>query len=161
LSNRAERRASQTPLDDLNEAAHIAIRNARRAAILVIGLTILGFAIPIGLLPGPGGILVAIGGLIVLATEFIWAQRILTKLRKEALRLQAGADSVARKTNPLLVPLAFVAYWAVVFVLAHQIEYFSNHIIKVYFVGLGCFFPVGYWGYRVLAEARARRKSKK
>jgi tellurite resistance protein TerC len=161
MSNRAERRASQTPLDDLTEAADIAFRNARRLAILVIGLTILAFSIPIGLLPGPGGIFVAIAGLVVLATEFIWAQRILTKLRKEAQRLQAGADSVARKTNPLLVPLAIVAYWAVVFVLAHQITYFNNHIVKVYFVGLGCFFPVGYWGYRVLAEARARRKSKK
>jgi len=58
------------------------IKEAKMVIILIIGITFLLAGLALLILPGPG-ILIIVRGLAVLATEFIWARRILKKLRSE------------------------------------------------------------------------------
>jgi len=58
------------------------IKEAKMVIILIIGITFLLAGLALLILPGPG-ILIIVLGLAVLATEFIWARRILKKLRSE------------------------------------------------------------------------------
>lgn len=92
LDQRANRDAAAAPLGtDIERKARMALRQARRVVVLVIGSTILLLAIPIGALPGPGGILVAVLGLAILATEFVWAQVWLNRVKKGARAVQKRA----------------------------------------------------------------------
>lgn len=73
--------------------AELTVTQARRLIILVVGLTILALSVPIGiLLPGPGGIPLAIAGLMILATEFVWARRLLKGARRGAGFAAAEAE---------------------------------------------------------------------
>lgn len=51
------------------------------------GFAIMLIAISIGWLPGPGGVPLFLVGLAVLATEFVWAARLLWRANHEAHRL--------------------------------------------------------------------------
>jgi tellurite resistance protein TerC len=112
-----ERRRRVRPVDDITEAVEEAWRRSRRIVILVVGLTILGLSIPIGLLPGPGGIAVALGGLALLATEFVWARKLLKGFKDRTRTVAARADGFFFKTPrpwliPVVVGLAALATWA-------------------------------------------------
>lgn len=154
LSVRRDNARNQTPLEDLAEAADIAWRNTRRGAILLIGLTIVGLSFPIGMLPGPGGIAVAIAGLMILATEFIWAQKILKRMQGEADRLNNRANVLAKRTNPWIVLPVVVGYIALVIYLAHFAEWMPDWHAQertIYFVALGPLIAIGIWAYKVFA----------
>jgi len=56
-------------------------QQAKRFVIIVVGFTVLLFGIILIVLPGPA-ILVIPLGLAILATEFIWAKRLLFKFKK-------------------------------------------------------------------------------
>jgi uncharacterized protein (TIGR02611 family) len=58
----------------------------RRLIVLVIGSTVLIAGVLMLVLPGPG-ILVIIVGLAILATEFVWAERLLVRARERAARV--------------------------------------------------------------------------
>ncbi|HVZ94670.1 MAG TPA: TerC family protein [Phycisphaerales bacterium] len=94
------------PLDDLADFAEKAWKRMRRVVILVIGVTLLLIAIPIAIIPGPGGIPVAILGLAVLATEFIWARKILKKMKTKAEDLRDAAKRMVgmKQTKPAEPP---------------------------------------------------------
>lgn len=62
----------------------------------VLGFTLILAAIPLGWLPGPGGIPLIILGLSLLATNHEWAERWLTRVKVEAGK---AADKVAN-TDP-------------------------------------------------------------
>jgi len=62
-------------------------RLIRRTAITIAGFAILLAGVAMLVLPGPG-VLVVVGGLAVLATEYAWAQRPLTALRARLNRLR-------------------------------------------------------------------------
>jgi tellurite resistance protein TerC len=62
---------------------------AKRLVIIVIGFTILAVGIAMIVLPGPS-ILVIPVGLAILATEFIWARKLLTLVRERIARLRKG-----------------------------------------------------------------------
>lgn len=62
---------------------------AKRLVIIVIGFTILAVGIVMIVLPGPS-ILVIPVGLAILATEFIWARKLLTIVRERIARLRKG-----------------------------------------------------------------------
>jgi len=57
-----------------------AIRRLKRIIIAVIGFTVLMFGIAMIVLPGPA-VLVIPAGLAILATEFVWARRLLKRLK--------------------------------------------------------------------------------
>jgi len=68
-------------LNDMEELAFTAYRQARRVAILVLGSTILLVGIAMVALPGPAIIVIPLG-LAILGIEFTWARRWLRKMRK-------------------------------------------------------------------------------
>lgn len=62
---------------------------AKRLVIIVIGFTILAAGIAMIALPGPA-ILVIPVGLTILATEFIWAKKLLTTVKERIERMRKG-----------------------------------------------------------------------
>jgi uncharacterized protein (TIGR02611 family) len=68
-------------------------RGARRIGVLVVGLALLAAGAVLLVLPGPG-LLVILGGLALLATEFAWARRLLVRVRERAKHL---SDQVRRR----------------------------------------------------------------
>lgn len=90
-----------------------------RGIILVVGLTMVGLGIFFLLFPGPGWAVIIIG-LIVLATEYAWAQRLLNPVREFTSRLAqlvVSQEYRARRSNVILIMTFIVvaiayAYWA-------------------------------------------------
>jgi len=70
-------------------AAH-ALRQARRLVILVVGLTVVAIGTAMIVLPGPAIVVIPIG-LAILATEFVWARRLLDNLKER------GRDLVGKR----------------------------------------------------------------
>lgn len=66
-----------------------AARGAWRGTVFVLGLLLCGAGVALLFLPGPG-LLVLAAGLVLLASEYGWARRLLTRLR-------AGATEAAEK----------------------------------------------------------------
>jgi tellurite resistance protein TerC len=76
--------------DRTRRAAATALRHARRLAILVIGLTVVAIGTAMIVLPGPAVVVIPIG-LAILATEFVWARRLLDNLKDR------GRDLVGKR----------------------------------------------------------------
>ena len=75
------------------------LKDIKKIFILLIGITILLIGLALLILPGPG-ILTIILGLVILASEFIWAKRLLMKLKKQANVLQKRTvEKVIKKFN--------------------------------------------------------------
>jgi tellurite resistance protein TerC len=56
------------------------LQQAKRLIVIVVGSTVLLLGIAMIVLPGPAVVVIPIG-LGVLATEFVWARRLLNKLK--------------------------------------------------------------------------------
>ena len=61
----------------------VALRVVRRVAVSVVGGSVPAFGVALLVLPGPA-IVVIPAGLGILATEFLWARRLLQRLRGES-----------------------------------------------------------------------------
>ncbi len=90
-----------------------------RAIILVVGLTLLGLGVFFLLFPGPGWAVIIIG-LIILATEYAWAKRLLDPVKEfssRIARLVVSEEYRTKRSNVILI-ITFVvvtiayAYWA-------------------------------------------------
>jgi uncharacterized protein (TIGR02611 family) len=77
-------------------------RNAKRLMILILGTAVLLAGVAMLALPGPG-VLVIILGLVILATEFAWAERMLDRTTATA----AGAAVRVTDNNTGRAALAF------------------------------------------------------
>ena len=71
------------------------LKHARRLAVLVIGSTVLLVGVVLLVLPGPAFIVIPIG-LAILSTEFVWAARLLKRVKENAAY---AAQSVMRSGN--------------------------------------------------------------
>jgi tellurite resistance protein TerC len=69
--------------DDTASATTSALRFARKVAVAVIGSTVLAFGIALIVLPGPAFVVIPLG-LAILATEFLWARRLLRRVKQGA-----------------------------------------------------------------------------
>jgi uncharacterized protein (TIGR02611 family) len=77
----------------------------KRSAVTVVGVCLLLGGIVLMPLPGPG-ILVVVAGLAVLATEYVWARRLLRRTKAEAERAQEKAvASPARIATTVVLAL--------------------------------------------------------
>jgi tellurite resistance protein TerC len=56
------------------------VRGARRLIVFVVGTTVLLFGVVMLVTPGPGWLLI-VAGLSVLGIEFVWARRLLRKIK--------------------------------------------------------------------------------
>lgn len=99
--------------------ANRTLDTAWRTVIFVVGLTIVGLGIFFLLFPGPGWAVIILG-LIILATEYAWAQRILNPVKAFTSRLAQLVMSreyrekrmkVILVTTMIIITLAY-AYWS-------------------------------------------------
>jgi hypothetical protein len=71
--------------------------------VLTLGGTIVGVGIALLVLPGPGLLVIGIG-VALLATEFVWARRLLARLRSQARAagntLRGAGDPPRADTDP-------------------------------------------------------------
>jgi len=81
---------------ELEELARLTLRAARRMVVLVVGGTVLLLGVAMLVLPGPG-LIVAPAGLAILATEFIWARRLLARVRDSASSAAAAVSGALRR----------------------------------------------------------------
>ena len=57
------------------------LQQARRIIKIVIGFTVLFIGLAMAVLPGPAIVVIPVG-LTILATEFVWARRLLEKIKQ-------------------------------------------------------------------------------
>lgn len=74
------------------------LRSAKRAAVLALGVALVVGGLAMLVLPGPG-ILVMIAGLAVLATEFVWAERMLDVAKDQAGKAKDKAARRLRRSS--------------------------------------------------------------
>ena len=72
------------------------LRSSKRIAVLVVGLALVAAGLAMLVLPGPG-IVVIIAGLAVLATEFVWAEKMLVRAKDHATTAKDDATSRWRR----------------------------------------------------------------
>lgn len=73
-------------------------RSTKRAAVFVVGVALLVVGLIMFVTPGPG-ILFLVAGLAVLATEFAWAEHLLTKARKQAEKAGQASQKIPGVTQ--------------------------------------------------------------
>lgn len=79
----------------MNDTMRTTMKRARMMAVAVIGATLVLLGIAMLVLPGPG-LLVIVGGLALLGTEFIWARRLMRKVKRAARSLKNGMQGSDR-----------------------------------------------------------------
>jgi len=90
----AERRWHDHPLIAPIKAVALFIkRSGKRIAVTIAGVAVILLGIVMLVLPGPG-LLVIIAGLAILATEYVWAERLLRMAKERAIQAK---DKVLRK----------------------------------------------------------------
>ncbi len=106
--------ARPAPIEDLAEAVYSARRNLRKIAILIAGTVVVLFgALVVGPIPGPGGTFVVAAGLGLLATEFMWARKLLLELKRKTEELAKATDEAAKSLSIWVVLGVLAAYVAV------------------------------------------------
>jgi uncharacterized protein (TIGR02611 family) len=73
----------------LKAVAHFIQRSGKRIAVTIAGFAVLLAGIALLVLPGPGWLLIFIG-LTILATEYVWAQRLLNAAKRKAEQAKAA-----------------------------------------------------------------------
>ena len=61
-------------------------KTARRMVVFVVGMTVLVIGIIFIVTPGPAFVVIP-AGLAILATEFLWARRLLNRMKEKARRV--------------------------------------------------------------------------
>jgi tellurite resistance protein TerC len=69
------------------------LKQAKRVIVIVVGFTVLVIGIALIVLPGPATLVIPLG-LGMLATEFVWARRLLVRFKLETTRLK---NTISRK----------------------------------------------------------------
>lgn len=92
--------------------SHPVTKNAYRVTVGIVGALVVALGLLLVPFPGPGWLIVIIG-LLILASEFTWAQRLLDVVRS---RVRAWTDWITAQSWPvrLLVGLATMAFVAAV-----------------------------------------------
>lgn len=89
---------------EFQEAAETAWKQVRRLAILIVGSSVVAVGVAMIVLPGPA-ILVIPAGLGILGVEFLWARRILVRMRRSAKSvLESTLGPGGKDTNKRSTP---------------------------------------------------------
>jgi uncharacterized protein (TIGR02611 family) len=76
------------------------MQRAKRLLKIVLGFTLLAIGAAMLVLPGPGWLTIGLG-LVVLAAEFIWARRLLNRLKEQAVKLRIFVSRGSDPKDPL------------------------------------------------------------
>ena len=81
----------------------IKFRWLKRAVVAVIGFTVLLIGLAMVVLPGPAIVVIPLG-LAILATEFVWARRLLDKARGRIASMGTRKKGQSHATSDQIVP---------------------------------------------------------
>jgi tellurite resistance protein TerC len=140
-----------TPLEDVADAVVITQRNLRKVIVLIIGTAVLLLAMALGPLPGPGFILLAPLGLAILATEFLWARRLMGQLKSQTQAIRHRADLIASRTPLWLVLLVAILFGFGTYLVAIRGPW-DAWIVLV--SSLGGWLAIGWWAWRAAGIVR-------
>lgn len=148
-------RATTSPLgEDAERIARLTLKQARRLIVLVVGITIVFIGVVMLVGPGPGALVVPIG-LAVLASEFIWARRLLDRYTEQAQRYGKRAGSVVMKYSRIwMIPIAYIAFGAALVV---AITIFRLKPWLVVPSSLPLLVGVSIWAYQTVRASRRPR----
>ncbi|MGE3182287.1 MAG: PGPGW domain-containing protein [Phycisphaerae bacterium] len=76
-----------------------AMRFARRAAVGVVGVTVILIGLALLVLPGPAFIVIP-AGLAILATEFVWAKRLLRRAKQKIAQITHHKEGKSGTDHP-------------------------------------------------------------
>jgi drug/metabolite transporter (DMT)-like permease len=100
-----EVRSSAQPVSSTpwaSEASHMIVRTVeqvRRAFRIVAGFTLLLVGVVMIVTPGPGWLVIFLG-LSLLAAEFIWARRLMERMKREGERVRDVVWSIGKGAPP-------------------------------------------------------------
>lgn len=115
--------------------------NFKRLLVFIVGIIILGAGLAMLVLPGPG-IVVVVLGLLVLATEFAWAERALDRTKASAADAATKVlTSASRRALLALSASALVIGGGVVAVAIDKRRLFGLMLILVGAAGLAVLVP--------------------
>jgi hypothetical protein len=92
----------QPPSTPASEASHMIVRTVeqvRRAFRIVAGFTLLLVGVVMIVTPGPGWLVIFLG-LSLLAAEFIWARRLMERMKREGGRVRDAVWSIGKGAPP-------------------------------------------------------------
>lgn len=126
-------------------------QSVKRLVVLVVGVAFLGAGIAMIPLPGPGMIVIIIG-FIVLATEFVWAERALDRVR-------GRAAAAAGALNEQRISRAIAAVTGVALIIGggFTVVIFDSHRVlgaSVVFAGICGLIVLLPWTVRILGAGR-------
>lgn len=85
---------------------------AWRLTVFIVGATLICVGALLLILPGPGWAMIAIG-LVVLASEYVWAQRLLHPLRKKLAQAKQKASQPQYRTQVRIMSASVVVLMGV------------------------------------------------
>ena len=91
-------RASEASLMIVRTVEHV-----RRAFRIVAGFTLLLVGVVMIITPGPGWLVIFLG-LSLLAAEFIWARRLMDRMKREGERVRDAVWSIGKGVPPASAP---------------------------------------------------------
>lgn len=128
-------------------------KNSRRIAVLIAGTTVIIVGIIISPLPGPGFSLLGPIGLGIIATEFVWARRLIKLVEQNTTGFRGVADQLARRTTRVIGVTIGLSYWAIVSAIAYA-SYGSVPAWLIWPLASVVFSPIFYWIVQVFRLAR-------
>ena len=140
------------PLDDLSDAVAATRRNLRKVLILIAGTFIIVFGIAIAPLPGPGPTILVPIGLALLATEFVWARRLLDSVKAGAFNIGDRLDAAVDRIGAWSIPVFAVVYWTGAIWLLSGLFGLKWYLIAV--VAGSPFIPFAIWAVNSLRKRR-------
>jgi hypothetical protein len=139
-------------------AAATTTRQLRKAWVLIAGTSVIIFAVVIAPLPGPGFTIFAPIGFAMLASEFLWAKRLVNELEHRTGFIERGAAFLVRTRNWWFLPSVIAIYWGLVFWLNFEQVLNAKYLFPI---AGGLFAPVGYLAWRTIVHWYNARKAAK
>jgi hypothetical protein len=128
-------------------------KNTRRLAVLIAGTGLILLGIVISPLPGPGLSILGPLGLAVMASEFVWARRVVALVEQNTAGFRGVADDLARRSSRTLVLVVCLSYWSAAVVggvLSHEFA-----PVWVYWPLTSIVFaPIFYWAVKSWRASR-------
>lgn len=86
---------------------HWLLDTAWRLTVFMVGVSLMSLGVVLLVLPGPGWAMIAVG-LVVLASEYVWAQKLLHPLRKKLSQARQKASQPQYRTHVRVISAAAV-----------------------------------------------------
>lgn len=134
-----------------SSAADLARKQLRRAWVLIAGTSLILLGILISPLPGPGFTLLGPMGLALMATEFVWARKLLAMVKERTKGVQDRADQLATNVSRSLAVLVMLGYWLAIACIA---VYDPVPQWLIWPLGSLFFAPILLWGVKVFKRAK-------